>query len=626
MNAYISNRKKNRPKFPEDREKFGTEFLDNIGDRINETAYGRFRQEGLQKQADLEKKVYESSSPLMQKVINAHTTPNRIEQKILKGISDATQIDERISTPLTYAAITGGVKGVSKIKPKHLGIKQTIEPYTPPKGLGKTPRNMVNITNQVDEVFNMKSTRVQDIIRVAKKNKISYKKAQQYIDLKEKGIVPTQSINPGTNAGLIVAGEGVNDPTVYIPPEERIGTQKGEPLQMAEVPVDPGDVPTLDLSTMIDPIRGKNRADKNILSILNANGMRGGRVDIFKYRDAGKNREAVEYYLSPYSKMVKFNLRKNNIALAMQERFGGKEKALGIASKGSFQAHHVTPIKAAFPGFHGIVKESPKYNYFMKLYNDNLLYPGNQIENIVQAIGHVDRELDAPHSRVHKMLDKLMGKAGEDFWTDQALESLVIRDKSGNIIGTRNDEMRERLMLEQIKLFKRGEDVLKIAMQEYELYASNTTIDPEIIVDYFIGKLPPDLKAQPELIKKLTREAIEGFAQTHVPSVVGGTLDLETLLYLRQLAERPPYWWRVFNVQEKMRMLPKITESIEGAADGYTYEQLEAYVDAGYMDAEILDKLINAPVKFDSIEEIIDEVLPDSDDLLDKLKGENPLL
>ena len=39
MNAYIRNRQ-NRPEFPEDREKFGTEFLDNIGDRINETAFG----------------------------------------------------------------------------------------------------------------------------------------------------------------------------------------------------------------------------------------------------------------------------------------------------------------------------------------------------------------------------------------------------------------------------------------------------------------------------------------------------------------------------------------------------------------------------------------------------------
>ena len=230
MNAYTRNRQNNRPSFPEDREKFGTEFLDNIGDRINETAFGRFRQEGLQKQADLQQKVYESSSPLIQKVIDVGNTPNKIEQQILTGISDATQIDERISTPLTYAAIAGGVKGVSKIKPKNLGITQTIEPFTPPKSVGKVPRKIVNITDQVDDVFNMPSVKVQDIIRVAKKNKISYKKAEAYLNLKTKAIVPTETINPGTNAGLIQAGEGVDDPTVYIPPEERIGTQKGDPL------------------------------------------------------------------------------------------------------------------------------------------------------------------------------------------------------------------------------------------------------------------------------------------------------------------------------------------------------------------------------------------------------------
>ena len=143
MNAYISNREKNRPKFPEDREKFGTKFLDAIGDRINETAFGKFRQKGLQKQADLQKKVYESSSPLIKKAIDVANTPNKIEQKILKGISDATQIDERISTPLTYAAISGGIKGASKLKPKHLGITQTIEPYIPPKSVGKVPRKVI---------------------------------------------------------------------------------------------------------------------------------------------------------------------------------------------------------------------------------------------------------------------------------------------------------------------------------------------------------------------------------------------------------------------------------------------------------------------------------------------------
>ena len=198
MNAYIRNRQ-NRPEFPEDREKFGTEFLDNIGDHINETAFGKFRQEGLKKQADLQKKVYESSSPLMQKAINAYTTPNRIEQNILGKISDITQIDERISTPLTYAAIGGGIKGASKLKPKHLGITQTVEPYTPPKGLGKTPRTMVNITDQVDDVFNMPTFRVQDIVKIAKKNKISYKQAEEYLNLKLKGFEPTGTLKPGSS-------------------------------------------------------------------------------------------------------------------------------------------------------------------------------------------------------------------------------------------------------------------------------------------------------------------------------------------------------------------------------------------------------------------------------------------
>lgn len=210
----------------DNREKFGTEFLDTLGDRINETAFGKFRQEGLQKQQNIQQALSEDSSELEKSLL--FPEQNQTEANILKGISDATQIDERISTPLTYMALGAGAKGLSKIKPKHLGIKQTIEPYTPPKGLGKTPRKMVNVTNQVEEVFNMRPNKVQEIVRIAKKNKISYTKAEQYVNLKEKGIVPTQTINPGTNAGLIKSGEGPYDPgkdEVYIPPEERPGNE-----------------------------------------------------------------------------------------------------------------------------------------------------------------------------------------------------------------------------------------------------------------------------------------------------------------------------------------------------------------------------------------------------------------
>ena len=81
----------------------------------------------------------------------------------------------------------------------------------------------INLKQTVDGVFNMPSQQVRDIVRIAKKNKISYKQAEEYLNLKLRGTEPKGTLNPGS---------GRNDPTVYIPPDERIGTQKGDPLMI----------------------------------------------------------------------------------------------------------------------------------------------------------------------------------------------------------------------------------------------------------------------------------------------------------------------------------------------------------------------------------------------------------
>ena len=361
---------------------------------------------------------------------------------------------------------------------------------------------------------------------------------------------------------------------------------------MAQEPVDPGDIPTFDLSTMIEPLRGKD--PKNILDVLNKTGMRGGRLDIFAYRAAGKDRKAVEYYVSPYYKMIKFNPRRDAIVAAMNKQFGGQQKALGLGEKRSFQAHHVVPIKAGFPAFHGIVKESPKYNYYMKLYHDNLLSLGNQLENLVPAIGAVDRDFDAPHHLVHQMIERTMGKAGEDFWDDTTLEGLVVRDADGKIIRTRNDEMRERLILKQIELFKRAQDIIKLGMEQYNLYATNTIVPPEEIVEYFIGKLPTDLTYEPELIKKLVRDALQDISGTYVPSIIGGTVGRDTLRIIQDIQSRPANWWSQLNVAQKKAALPQLTESYRGAGDGYTFEDLTELIDAGMLSENAIKKLLAA--------------------------------
>ena len=563
----------------DNREKFGTEFLDTLGDRINETGFGKFRQKQLNKELQIQQALFEDSSELERSLL--FPKQNQTEANILKGISDATQIDERISTPLTYAAIGGAAKGISKIKPKHLGITQTIEPYTPPKSVGKIPRKLINIT---DEVLNMESTKYQRLKRVLKKNPgMSYSDAMQYVNLVEKGTPPTKPIKPGNR---LLKSTDVDDPTVYIPPEERPDNT------FFSMNVDPEDVPTFDLSTMIEPIRGKE--PKNILSVLNQNGMRGGRLDIFAYRRAGKDRKAVEYYVSPYSKMIKFDPRRNMIVAAMNRKFGGQQKTLGLGEKRSFQAHHVVPIKASFPAFHGIVKESPKYNYYMKLYHDELLKLGNQMENIVPAIGAVDRDMRAPHHLVHMMIEATMGKAGETFWDDTTLESLVVRDETGEIIGTRNDEMRERLVRKQIALFKRAEDIIKLGMEEYSLYASNEIVPPEVIVDYFTQKLPTDLKYEPQIIKNIVNDAMQDMTGAYVPSIIGGTVSRDTLSILQDLQSRSPNWWSQLNTAEKKAKLPELTESYRGAGDGYSFEQISELIDAGQLSEKLIQKLLSA--------------------------------
>tara|TARA_R100000234_G_scaffold99764_1_gene68444 strand:+ start:25 stop:1788 length:1764 start_codon:yes stop_codon:yes gene_type:complete len=508
-------------------------------------------------------------------------------QKAAKQLQVA---ETAFNAPLLLSPLLGLASGIPKIaKDKTRAQIKQARMYADESNL----EGAINLSQIVNGVFQMPSQKYQRVRNVLKKNPgISYKDAMEYVNLVEKGTPPTKPIKPGnitgvTNKGLLKSTDK-DDPTVYIPPEERPDNT------FFSMNVDREDVPTFDLSTMIDPIRGKNRPDVNILNVLNTNGMRGGRVDVFKYRAAGKNRQAVEYYLSPYSKMVKFNLRKNNVAASMDRKFGDYKGQLGLAPKGSFQAHHVVPIKAAFLGFHGIVKESPKYNYYMKLYHDELLKTGNQVENIVEALGHVDREKDSPHSLVHQFIEQIMGKSGEKFWTDEIIETLVVRDETGDIIGTRNDEMRERLMRKQIELFKRGEGILNIAMKEYTMYASSEIIPPEVIVDYFTDKLPVDLKFTPQLIKKIVNDAMQDMTGTYVPSVVGGTVSRDTMDILRDIQGRPSNWWSQLTTAEKKAKLPELTESYRGAGDGYSFERISELIDAGQLSDSMMQKLLSA--------------------------------
>ena len=94
-----------------------------------------------------------------------------------------------------------GSKGGQTLLQQRKTNKQTLAEFEA-TGFGKT--------KIAEDVFNMPTSRVQQIVKIAKRNNISYQKAEQYVNLKEQGIIPTETINPGTNAGLLEGDTPLN--------------------------------------------------------------------------------------------------------------------------------------------------------------------------------------------------------------------------------------------------------------------------------------------------------------------------------------------------------------------------------------------------------------------------------
>ena len=98
--------------------------------------------------------------------------------------------------PLLTSPLTTLGKGVPKIvKTKRETPRRLMEMSMKES----SSEGAINLKQTVDGVFNMPFQQVRDIVRIAKKNKISYKQAEEYLNLKLKGIEPTGTLNPGSS-------------------------------------------------------------------------------------------------------------------------------------------------------------------------------------------------------------------------------------------------------------------------------------------------------------------------------------------------------------------------------------------------------------------------------------------
>ena len=114
-------------------------------------------------------------------------------QKAAKQLQIA---ETAFNAPLLLSPVLGLASGIPKI------IKDKTRAQIKLSRMKADESNLegaVNLNKTVDGVFQMPSNQARDIVKIAKKNKISYKQAEEYYNLKLRGIEPTGTINPGSS-------------------------------------------------------------------------------------------------------------------------------------------------------------------------------------------------------------------------------------------------------------------------------------------------------------------------------------------------------------------------------------------------------------------------------------------
>ena len=473
------------------------------------------------------------------------------------------------------------------------------------KNQGKTTKSDI-----VNNVVNKSPIDVRAIIKIAKRNKISYKQAEAYLEMLRSGIRPDIDIKPGSS--MTKQLKESKDPNLTR------GYRKGgifdpnrDDTIMYTGSVDKDDIPMYDLNQIVHP---STIGKQNVIgTLLNKHGgLRGGRLNLKSVNARGHVDKRIigAVFLTPYGKGGNFaaiNRNKKSIAYQM---FGSEledfaKMGLTTTMKSGqptwpVQGHHKeTPLAVVLPAFEGTVKESPRFQRFVNVFLEELKGLGDMPANIEAVLGHVARDPDSPHALTHAFTNDVLGPSGEKFWTQDKLDQIVVYDKDGNAIGTKNDDLREKYIRDFVKELLKSIQVLDNATKSYEVLFSKQILTPEYITNWFEDKLPairntPFIGAYiPAMIDKfgrdMTKQEAEDFKKIGSPPAEVRKATANEVL--RRIFKKKPEW-RKWTVTERIWRMKEITGTPSlDYEDGWTYEQISEYLARSWMGSKKLEQL-----------------------------------
>ena len=500
--------------------------------------------------------------------------------------------------------------------------------------------NAVNLNKTVDGVFQMPSNQYKDIVRIAKKNKISYKQAEEYYNLKISGIEPTGTINPGSSVQDLTQ-RFMKSPKDRFPDADNIKN------------IDLG----IDDTGFSYSIRKKQTIAEYRNKLFNDAGFRRNSNGDFVFDLASlkqflkgeKRRLVSQYFQTRESQSVKGSFEKTRDATKLDflETYDGYMKLTG--SKPNL--HHEFAAMVSAPLYDGLaLSETPgsEWMQLTELLNLNDIYPGSPVtdpaslggpqSNLTQMLtkGRAGAPPE-PHDILHKQFYKELGiqdvPKGQNSWWDKRMYKI----KSG-------PKGRLEVAQEYADIVNEGNRIIKTAMSQINaLFGKNQ--DPQKIANLMIeladtGKL----KIADSKYRLKSVEAIVKIIENEVKADMGFTDEIELTKAVKKynLDSHSDYVdavdllgniadynesMRVFGVppksitkklhKENVEAYMKLTQTELELGDVETYKAREAKIeDFTYRRVNPLP--INKQLEF---------MFPDPpSEQLELLKNENPLL
>jgi len=405
-----------------------------------------------------------------------------------RGVGWLAGLDPRIREGMAIGAQLyfgpKGLKQLSKVKPKHLGITTKIEPYIPPKGIGKVDKKMINITaDAVDETFNLNPEIFRRASKIYKANpNIGMKKAIQEAKLLS-GFKPSQLITGNLPLNVVHAR------LMKIAKDRGAGDMKMV-LETGDVGI-PGLVSTTRKKITTPEFINKRFMDYGFTQ----KGPNGGWIfDEKVYSKLGSNqrREIAQIFQTDIDQTVpqSFTKEKNIKNLAFSEDFAEHNLKYGARP----ELHHDFPSALSAPFYFGLEYMSDDWRAMTAIANEFGNYPGQPMTEGKSNLVTLPSKIGSNHPNYFLVKERFGN-------VPPHLHNIMHSQFFSNETGMSGDKFFTPARVN--KMNKSFEDRMEVFREYNEIVARNRELWTEGLkqLDIFFGKIPKE--NQDDLVRML---------------------------------------------------------------------------------------------------------------------------